>query len=128
MRLLLDTHAFLWWITDSPHLSATARELIGNGKNEVFFSAASGWEIAIKARLGRLTLPGDPERFLAEQLAANAFQVLPVYLHHAMRVYSLPDHHRDPFDRLLVAQAEVEGMAIVSGDPQLARYPVPVRW
>lgn len=128
MRLLLDTHAFLWWIADSPQLSGQARQLIGDGENEVLLSAASGWEIAIKARLGRLTLPDEPERFLAEQLAANAFQVLPVHLSHALRVYSLPDHHRDPFDRLLVAQAQVEGMAIVSGDPQLARYLVQVAW
>lgn len=128
MRLLLDTHAFLWWITDDSQLSARARQSIADGGNDVFFSAASGWELAIKAGLGRLTLPADLERFLTAQLEANAFQVLPVFLSHALRVNALPDHHRDPFDRLLVAQAQVEGMAILSGDSQLSRYPIEVVW
>ncbi len=128
MRLLLDTHAFLWWITDDKRLSRSARDLIADGANEVFFSAASAWEIVIKARLGRVVLPEEPERFIAEQITANAFQVLPVHLHHALKVHGLPDLHRDPFDRMLVAQAMGEEMALLSGDPQIARYPVDVVW
>lgn len=128
MRLLLDTHVFLWWITDDKRLSARARGLIAGGANEVFFSAASAWEIAIKARLRRVVLPEEPERFIAEQVEANAFQVLPVHIRHALTVYGLPDLHYDPFDRMLVAQAMGEGMTLLSGDPQIARYPVDVMW
>ncbi len=128
MRVLLDTHAFLWWITDSEKLSARARRVIAAADNEVFFSAASGWEIAIKARLGRVVLPEDPERFIPAQLDANGFQILPVHLRHALRVSALPDLHRDPFDRLLIAQAALEGLTILSGDKQLSGYSVKVVW
>ncbi len=128
MRLLLDTHAFLWWIADDERLSARARALIASDDNEIYFSAASGWEIAIKARLNRVRLPDDLERFVPAQLAANAFQVLPVHLRHALRVFHLPSLHTDPFDRMLVAQAAVEGMPILSADPQLAGYQIEVLW
>ena len=125
---MLDTHAFLWWITDSPQLSSRVREIIADGRNELFFSAASGWEIAIKARLGRVEIPGDLERFLTEQLSQNAVWVLPLYLSHAVRTYALPGHHRDPFDRLLVSQALLERLPILSADPQISRYPIEVIW
>jgi PIN domain nuclease of toxin-antitoxin system len=128
MRALLDTHAFLWWITDSPRLSSRVREIIADGRNELFFSAASGWEIGIKARLGRVEIPGDLERFLTEQLSQNAIQVLPIYLSHALRTYTLPGHHRDPFDRLLVSQALLERLPIMSADSQISRYPVETIW
>jgi PIN domain nuclease of toxin-antitoxin system len=128
MRALLDTHSFLWWITDSPRLSSRVREIIADGRNELFFSAASGWEIAIKARLGRLEIPGGPERFLTEQLSRNAIQALPIYLSHAVRTYALPAHHQDPFDRLLVSQALLERLPILSADAQISRYPVEVVW
>lgn len=128
MRLLLDTHAFLWWVTASPEFSRRARDLVADSTNEIFFSAASGWELAIKAGLGRVRLPEDPERFIPTQVAANAFEVLPVHLRHALQVFALPALHRDPFDRMLVAQAIVEGMAILSSDPLIARYPVEVVW
>lgn len=128
MRLLLDTHAFLWWVTDSDELSRRARRLIGDGGNEIFFSAASAWEIAIKSAIRRVTLPEDPERYVMEQLEQNAFQILPVQLRHALRVAALPDLHRDPFDRLLVAQALSEELAILSGDRRLASYSVRVHW
>jgi PIN domain nuclease of toxin-antitoxin system len=105
VRALLDTYAFLGWITESPRLSRRVREILADGRNEPFFSAASGWEIAIKARLGRLEIPDEPERFLTEQLLRNAIQALPIYLSHAVRTYALPGHHRAPFDRLLVSQA-----------------------
>jgi PIN domain nuclease of toxin-antitoxin system len=128
VRALLDTHVFLWWVTDSPRLSSRVREVIADGHNELFFSAASGWEIAIKARLGRLEIPDEPERFLTEQLSRNAIQSLPVYLSHAVRTYALPAHHRDPFDRLLVSQAILESLTLLTADPQISRYPVETIW
>ncbi len=96
MKALLDTHVFLWWITDDQRLSSRVREIIADGTNEILFSAASGWEIAIKTRLGRLQLPDDPEIFIPEQLELNAIEVLPVQIGHALHVYQLPSHHRDP--------------------------------
>jgi len=128
MKALLDTHAFLWWITDDPRLSARARKIIANGENTLFLSAASGWEIAIKAKLGRLKLPDDPERFIPKQLAVNAFESLPIQMSHVLHVYKLPDHHRDPFDRLLVAQAQLEKLPILTADPLIARYRVKTIW
>ena len=125
---MLDTHAFLWWIGDDPRLSERAREVFSDGDNDLVFSAASGWEITIKARLGRLQVPGDLNTYLLRQLTENYTSVLPVHLSHALRVHALPDHHRDPFDRLLVAQAIVEEMPLLSADPRIARYPVEVVW
>lgn len=128
MRALLDTHTFLWWITDDPRLSARAREVIAGGDNVLFLSAASGWEIAVKARLGRLQLPENVESFIMEQLSLNAIGGLPIQLSHALHVYSLPDVHRDPFDRMLVAQSQLEKLPIVTADPQIGQYAVEVIW
>jgi PIN domain nuclease of toxin-antitoxin system len=128
MKALLDTHAFLWWINDDPRLSDTARALIGDGESELLLSAASGWEIAIKMRLGRLEVQGDPEHFVFEQLALNNIAVLPISMSHALRTATLPDHHRDPFDRMLVAQSQIEQLPIVTADPLIARYAVEVIW
>ena len=128
MSVLLDTHTFLWWIGDDPRLSPRAREVIGDGDNVVYLSAVSGWEMAIKARLGKLQLPAAPASFIAGQLAANAFDSLPVQMSHALHVYTLPPHHRDPFDRLLVAQAQMENLPILTADPQIGRYAVQVIW
>lgn len=128
MRLLLDTHAFLWWIGDDPRLPAKARKLIAGERNEVFLSVASAWELAIKTRIGRLRLTEDLEGFVTKHVAINGFEVLPVHLLHALHVSTLPDHHGDPFDRILVAQAQVENLVLVSGDEQIARYPVTVAW
>ena len=128
MRILLDTHAFLWWVTDSDELSRRARRLIADGSNEIFFSAASAWEIGIKSGLRRITLPEDPETFVMDQLEQNAFQILPVQLRHALRVADLPDLHRDPFDRVLLAQARSEELAFLSRDRRLADYSVRVLW
>lgn len=128
MRLLLDTHAFLWWVTDDDRLSERAGELIADGANDVYVSAASAWEIAIKVGLGRIRLPDEARTFAPDQLERNAFQALSVHVAHAVAVIALPDVHRDPFDRMLVAQAMTEGLTIVSQDQELARYPVPVVW
>ena len=128
MKVLLDTHTFLWWITDHPKLPSRVREIIGDGNNELFVSAASGWEIAIKAKLGRLQLPDEPQRFILEQLSLNAIQSLPIQMSHALHLFSLPDHHRDPFDRILISQAQLEGLPILTADPQISLYPVEVIW
>ncbi len=128
MRLLLDTRTFLWRITDSDRLSRRARGLIASGDNEIFVSAVSGWEIAVKAGLGRISLPGSPEQFVPQQVTINAFEVLPLHRRHALRVFALPALHRDPFDRMLVAQAVLEGLPILSADPQLRGYPAKIVW
>jgi PIN domain nuclease of toxin-antitoxin system len=129
VKVLLDTHAFLWWVTDDAQLSSRARRVMGDSSNNVYFSAVSRWEIAIRARLGRLSVGGDDiENFVAQQVAANGFQVLPIHLNHALRTYSLPDRHKDPFGRLLVAQAAIEELAVVSADPKLAHYKVRTVW
>lgn len=128
MRLLLDTHAFLWWVADDPRLSAPARRSIGAPRNEVFFSAVSAWEIVLRGSLGKTSLPESPDRFVPEQLRDNAFVALPVTVSHALAVGRLPNVHRDPFDRLLIAQAIVEGLRIVTRDEQISKYAVPVIW
>ena len=128
MRALLDTHTFLWWITDDDRLSSHAREFIADGDNILFLSAASGWEIAIKARLGRLQLPDNMERFIMEQLSRNGIRGLPIKFSHALHVYNLPMVHRDPFDRILVAQGQIENLPIVTTDPQIEKYAVEVIW
>lgn len=127
MNLLLDTHAFLWWIADDPRLPAAARSALGDGRNEVFFSTASAWEIAIKGR-ARVEVPEPLQAFITEQVRTNGFEVLPIHLRHALAVADLPDHHRDPFDRMLVAQSRQEGLALVTGDPAIARYDVETVW
>lgn len=128
MKLLLDTHAFVWWATEDDRLSDRARELISSDDNEIFLSAVSAWELAIKAELGRIALRTDPVSLIPELMELNAFQGLPVFVSHALAVRWLPAHHRDPFDRLLVAQAVVEGLTLVTRDPQIARYDTPVVW
>ena len=128
MRALLDTHAFLWWVTDDSRLSDTARQVIADGANEIHFSAASGWEIAIKARLGRLTVPDDLARFMTSQIEQNGFRTLAIELGHALRVHALDDLHRDPFDRMLVAQSMIENLPIVGRDKQIAAYDVEMIW
>lgn len=121
MRLLLDTHALLWWLADEG-LAADARAAIAAGDNQVLVSAASAWEIAIKRALGRLSAPED----LLDQLAASGFDHLPIALRHALAVSDLPAHHRDPFDRMLIAQAMVEGLTVVTRDRRFSAYPVAV--
>lgn len=128
MKLLLDTHAFLWWIGDDRRLSRPAREAIADPGSEVWFSVASAWEIAIKTGLGRFEAEAPLGRFLEEQTKRNGFRVLPVLLAHAAGVEALPAHHRDPFDRLLVAQSIAEEMTLVSGDRGFRKYGLRVLW
>jgi PIN domain nuclease of toxin-antitoxin system len=126
-RVLLDTHAFLWFITDDDRLPPRARAAIVES-DDALVSVASCWEMAIKASLGKLMLSAPVDRFLAEQLAENNFELLHIELAHVTRVASLPWHHRDPFDRLLAAQALDEGLPIVSADPVFRKYGVKRRW
>ncbi len=126
MRLLIDSHTFLWWVKDDPALSRRARAAIANPGNECFLSHASIWEMAIKASLGKLTLPSTVERFVVEHCETNNVQLLSITLAHIALVESLPFHHRDPFDRLLVAQARHEAMVLVSRDSSLKAYGVSV--
>ncbi len=123
-RSLVDTHALLWWLTDDPALSAEARDAIADPANEPLVSAASVWEIAIKRSLGKLTAPND----LPARIAGEGFVSLPVSAEHAWHVLELPQHHRDPFDRLLVAQAQLERVPIISADARFNDYDVEVVW
>ena len=120
MNFLLDTHAFLWWINDDSRLSLPAREIISTRENELFLSAASGWEISIKSQIGRLRLPGIPAEFVSRQLSLNGIRALPISMSHALHYHALPMLHRDPFDRMIVAQAQVEKLPILSADPVIA--------
>ena len=126
MPVLLDTHAFLWWCEDSSELSAGAREAIS--ENDCFVSFASFWEIAIKYSLDKLRLPGVPNRYLPEQMSLNGFDQLEISFRHLMRTTRLPWKHRDPFDRLLAAQALEQELPMVSRDPVLEAYGVKRIW
>jgi PIN domain nuclease of toxin-antitoxin system len=126
MAVLLDTPAFLWWVADDPRLSKGAARAIT--ASECLLSVASCWEMAIKASLRKLTLPGAVDRFVQEQLELNGFGLLAVSLEHVGGVARLPVHHRDPFDRLLAAQSLAEELSVVSADPVFRRYGVTRVW
>ena len=128
MRLLLDTHTFLWFIMGNSNLSADARALIEDQANEKFLSVASLWEIAIKVSIGKLGLSAPFDTLIPQQLSANGFELLRLEINHAAALISLPFHHRDPFDRLLIAQALVEQMQIVSIDSAFDAYPIARLW
>ena len=124
MRLLLDTQVWLWSLAAPERLSQSVAAMLTEAANDIFLSAASCWEIAIKYELGKLRLPEDPETFIAPRLVRDGIQGLPVGVQHAARVARLPSIHRDPFDRLLVAQAQIERLVLVSADPVFKRYEV----
>jgi PIN domain nuclease of toxin-antitoxin system len=128
MKAILDTHTFLWWNMDDSQLSAAARNFITNGENELYLSAASAWEIAIKSTRGRLKLPDKPEVYVPHRMAAQRIQALPVEISHALHVYELPEIHTDPFDRLLIAQSQLEEIPILTADLAFAQYEVSVSW
>ncbi|MFI5178522.1 MAG: type II toxin-antitoxin system VapC family toxin [Vicinamibacterales bacterium] len=125
MNLLLDTHAFLWWLEGHRKLGRRARTAIEQAEAGVWISAASAWEIAIKVGLGRLELDEPPEACLPREMERSGFQPLAVSVAHALAVRALPPHHADPFDRLLVVQAEAEGLTLVTADAVFGRYGVP---
>jgi PIN domain nuclease of toxin-antitoxin system len=128
MKLLLDTHTFLWFISDSPRLSERARSLVQDSSNQVFLSIASVWEIAIKVSLGKLMLTSPFETLIPQQIQLNRFDLLAIDLRHTLQVSTLPFHHRDPFDRLLIAQACVESIPLLSADPLFDSYDVTRLW
>jgi PIN domain nuclease of toxin-antitoxin system len=125
MNLLLDTHVLLWAVDDDPSLSQAARTAIIDGRNVVFVSAATAWEIAIKKALGKLQAPTDS---YLEELRRHRFTPLDITTEHALAVETLPPYHADPFDRMLVAQAQVEKLTLVTRDPRLQAYAVPIIW
>ena len=125
MRILLDTHVWLWMVATPERMNASIRSRLADRANELYLSAASAWEIAIKYRIGRLPLPEPPERFVPPRLLRDAVMPLAVEHAHALRVAGLPDHHRDPFDRLLIAQALCENLVLYTADEKLLRYPAP---
>ena len=127
-RLLLDSHAVLWFVWDDSQLSAPAKALIEDADNQKLVSIASCWEIAIKVGLGKLNLGESSQSFLPREIARNNFELPPISLTHATMVEQLAPHHRDPFDRLLVAQAMTEGVSLVSADSTFDRYGIPRLW
>lgn len=124
MNLLLDTHAFLWFVWGHKNLSSTALSLISDPQNQVFFSAASHWEIAIKTSTGKLKLNAPFKDLIEQSLAKNNFKPLPIEVVHSDMVLQLPFHHRDPFDRMLIAQTLVESMSIISNEAIFDAYGV----
>ncbi len=127
MKALLDTHTFLWAIADEGKLSRRAKQIY-TGSNDLWLSAASMWEILIKVQAGKLPLPEPAGPYLVKKLAQNQIELLPITLDHVLGIESLPFHHRDPFDRLLIAQAIKEKWPIITADPWFSRYPVDVIW
>jgi PIN domain nuclease of toxin-antitoxin system len=128
LRALLDTHSFLWFVTADKKLSTTAEGLISVGENELLLSVASVWEIAIKVNTGRLPIPEPLDTFIPGQLEKNRIALLPIALAHVVEAARLPLHHRDPFDRLLICQAIVESLPILSADSVFDDYPVRRIW
>jgi PIN domain nuclease of toxin-antitoxin system len=128
VRILLDTQCWLWMQAAPERLSAAAREMIEDPEPQLLLSAASSWEIAIKFALGKLDLPLPPAEYVPSRMASSGVEGLPVDHSHALEVAALPDHHRDPFDRLLVAQARVEKLSILTADRQLEAYEVDLIW
>lgn len=128
MRVLLDTHAFLWFVLGDEKLSSNARRSIEDPGNEKLVSPASSWEIAIKISLNKYTLSQPYEVFMQKGIAGNSFIILPIELQHTVALTTLPFHHRDPFDRLIIAQAMVESIPVISGDAAFAAYPVTCIW
>lgn len=128
MQLLLDTHVFLWWVEDDPKLSNLARDLIANTDNDCFVSVATAWELAIKVGQGKLNLKSTVSNYVGRHIHANTFALLDVKLIHIDGVEHLPAHHKDPFDRLLIAQASTEGLQIISADIAFDAYEVERLW
>jgi PIN domain nuclease of toxin-antitoxin system len=125
---LLDTHVLLWWFFDDPKLSSPARTVIQAPENTILVSSASSWEIAIKSRLGKLPHAGNVAKELPYLLQKARMQVLPISMEHALAAGALPGPHRDPFDRMLIAQGQIEQLPIVTSDPEFKNYPIKLIW
>jgi PIN domain nuclease of toxin-antitoxin system len=128
MKYLLDTVIWLWSIGSVEKMNEACREILENGREEIYFSAAAAWELSIKARLGKLHLPGPPAQCIPAFMAKQGLRPLPVTHLHAVKVYDLPLHHEDPFDRLIIAQAITEEMTVLTADRAFRKYPVEVLW
>ena len=124
MKILLDTHALLWWQADDPRLTEAARSIIADPSNRLVWSVASSWEIAVKIGIGKLRLDGPLDRLYSDIISEVGAELLPITHAHCCRLAALPQLHRDPFDRMLVAQAQAEELPILSADPKLAMYEV----
>jgi PIN domain nuclease of toxin-antitoxin system len=128
MKLLLDAHTFLWLVEGSPNLGNAARSALADPANDLFLSVATIWELAIKTASRKLVLSNPLDTFVGKWTTAYQLTLLPIDASHALATTGLPDHHRDPFDRMLIVQALVEGMTVVTMDPKIARYSAPVLW
>jgi PIN domain nuclease of toxin-antitoxin system len=128
MKVLLDTHAYLWLISDDHRLSGNARQTFLNTENSLYFSAASLWEICIKKSLGKISLKEGWFRTIQEEMEINTIQWLPIEMTHCAGAAELPFHHRDPFDRMLIAQAIAEEMKLMSRDDRLSKYAIELIW
>jgi PIN domain nuclease of toxin-antitoxin system len=128
MKLLFDTHAFIWWDSEPAKLSSRVLHLCQDRSNTLVLSVASVWEMQVKSQLGKLTLSASLPDLIEKQKAINSFEILPITLAHVIQLQNLPLHHKDPFDRLLIAQAITENTMILSNDSEVRRYPVNVIW
>ncbi|NOQ51843.1 MAG: PIN domain-containing protein [Desulfuromonadaceae bacterium] len=122
-RFLLDTHVLLWWLADDPQLGSRCKELIGDSRNQVFVSAATTWEISIKTAINKLNAPEDMDTIVEEE----GFDKLPISLYHGQLAGKLPALHRDPFDRMLIAQAQAEGLILMTADDNIGQYNLRIR-
>lgn len=127
MKALLDTHAFLWAIAEEEKLSRRAKQIF-TGSNDLWLSVASLWEILIKVQAGKLPLPEPSGPYLVRELAKNRIEILPVKMDHVLRIESLPQHHRDPFDRILIAQSLEENLPLITADPVFEKYSIRIIW
>ena len=128
MRLLIDTHCWLWFLLTPERLNERGHEILKDRENEIFLSSASAWEIVVKSDLGKLKLPQSPSEYVPERLKILGHQSLPIRQDHVLRLEGLPQHHRDPFDRILIAQAQFEGFQLMTADRVLTAYDVPILW
>lgn len=128
MNYLLDTHVFLWGSYDEAKLSGRVLKIIDNTNNNLFLSSGSVWEIVIKTKLGKLVVPKDLNSFIAEQINFWRIKPLPIQISHAVEINNLPAHHKDPFDRILISQANIEKLTIITNDSQIKRYSVKTVW
>lgn len=128
MQALLDTNAFLWWVTNDSKLSTAARLVIGNPNNEIFFSVVSAWEIAIKSQIGKLPLPESPKQYVPNRVRYYNFTVIEIKMNDVLQILQLTDYHNDPFDRLLIAQSQTRDLPIITVDSKFAHYEVDIIW
>lgn len=124
----MDTHAFLWFVLDDQRISNEAKSIIENSKNEIYFSAASAWEIAIKIKLARLKIKGEFETFIIDQLSTNSFVPLSISISHSLYTHRLPQVHKDPFDRIIIAQSKLENLPLISKDREIRKYKIAMVW